>query len=101
MARGLDSFKDWFRGYETNYAIIGGAACDLLMSAAALDFRVTRDLDMVLFIEALSPDFGSRFWEYVKSAGYEHLRISTNMPEFTVSVSQNHTITFFKLLCLF
>ena len=35
MVRGLNSFKEWFRGYETNYAIIGGTACDLLMDAAA------------------------------------------------------------------
>lgn len=29
MIRGLHSFKEWFQGYESNYIIIGGAACDL------------------------------------------------------------------------
>lgn len=24
MVRGIDSFRDWFRGYEEQYAIIGG-----------------------------------------------------------------------------
>ena len=78
--RFLDSFRDWFRGYESNYAVIGGTACDLLMSEAEMDFRLTRDIDMVLIVEALSPEFGTRFWEYIKAAGYEHRRKSTNTP---------------------
>ena len=31
MVRGIDSFRDWFRRYEEQYAIIGGTACDLLV----------------------------------------------------------------------
>lgn len=82
MVGGLNSFKEWFLGYEQNYAIIGGTACDLLMNEAGLDFRVTKDIDMVLIIEALDADFGSRFWEYIKTAGYKHLRKSTSTPRF-------------------
>jgi hypothetical protein len=82
MVRGLDSFRAWFRGYEQNYAIIGGTACDLLMSEAGVDFRATRDIDMVLIVEALNAEFGARFWEYIKAGGYEHLRKSTGAPQF-------------------
>ncbi|GHV56429.1 hypothetical protein FACS1894216_20330 [Synergistales bacterium] len=82
MVRGLDSFKAWFQGYERNYAIIGGTACHLLMSEAGTDFRGTRDIDMVLIIEALNANFGTRFWEYVKAGGYEHYRKSTDTPQF-------------------
>ncbi|GHU87319.1 hypothetical protein FACS1894202_01410 [Clostridia bacterium] len=82
MVRGLESFKTWFRGYETNYAIIGGAACDALMNEVGADFRATRDIDMVLIVEALNADFGARFWEYVKAGGYEHQRKSTDTPQF-------------------
>ena len=32
MVTGIDRFREWFRGYEDQYAIIGGTACDLLMS---------------------------------------------------------------------
>jgi len=32
MVKGLDGFKAWFIGYESYYAIIGGTACDMLMS---------------------------------------------------------------------
>lgn len=80
MVRGLDSFREWFKGYETNYAVIGGTACNLLMSNADLAFRLTRDIDMVLIIESFRLDFGLRFWEYVGMAGYEHCRRSTNTP---------------------
>ncbi|MDD3898415.1 MAG: tyrosine-type recombinase/integrase, partial [Syntrophomonadaceae bacterium] len=40
------------------YAIIGGTACDLLMSEDGLDFRATRDIDIVLIVESLTPEFG-------------------------------------------
>lgn len=72
MVRGIESFRKWFQGYEEQYAIIGGTACDLLMTDEGLDFRATKDIDLVLIIEAVDADFGHRFWEYVIAAGYEH-----------------------------
>jgi hypothetical protein len=78
----LDGFKAWFSGYEEQYAIIGGAACDLLLSEGGLDFRVTRDIDVVLIVESLTPAFGARFWEYITNAGYEHRNKSTGEPQF-------------------
>ncbi len=54
MIRGMESFKSWFQGYEDYYTIIGGTACDLLMSEEGLDFRATKDLDIVLILEAVN-----------------------------------------------
>ena len=51
MVRGIESFKEWFKGYENQYVIIGGTACDLLMSDSGLEFRATKDIDLVLIIE--------------------------------------------------
>ena len=51
--------------------LIGGTACDLWMGERALDFRATKDLDMVLVVEALRPEFFQVFWQFVKDAGYE------------------------------
>ena len=82
MVRGLDGFKAWFIGYESYFAIIGGTACDMLMSEAGEDFRATRDIDMVLLVEALDASFGTRLWEYIKMGGYEHRRASTEKPQF-------------------
>ena len=45
MVRGFDKFREQFRAYAGQYVLIGGAACDLLMEEAGLDFRATKDLD--------------------------------------------------------
>jgi hypothetical protein len=79
---GIDSFRDWFKGYEEQYVIIGGTACDILMSNEGLDFRSTKDIDLVLIVEAIDTEFGIRFWEYVKQAGYEHHNKNTSIPQF-------------------
>ena len=82
MVTGIDRFRDWFHGYEEQYAIIGGTACDLLMSEEGMDFRATKDIDLVLIVEAITPDFGRRFWQFVQEAGYEHCNKSTGLPQF-------------------
>lgn len=82
MVLGIEKFKEWFRGFEDSYAIIGGTACDLLMSEEGLDFRGTKDIDLVLIVEAVTLEFGKRFWEFVRSAGYAHQNKSTGQPQF-------------------
>lgn len=44
MVTGIESFKEWFKGNESQYAIIGGTACDILMTEEGLDFRATKDI---------------------------------------------------------
>ena len=29
MVRGIDTFKEFFKGFEDNYVIIGGTACEI------------------------------------------------------------------------
>ena len=82
MVGGIDSFREWFRDYESNYVIIGGTACDLLMNEAGLDFRATRDLDIVIIVESMNAQFGSRIWEYVREAGYERRFMSSGKPRY-------------------
>jgi hypothetical protein len=41
------------------------------MEEAGLEFRATKDLDIVLHIEALRPSFGDVFWRFVDTGGYE------------------------------
>lgn len=36
MVTGIESFKEWFKGNESQYAIIGGTACDILMTEEGL-----------------------------------------------------------------
>ena len=82
MIHGLDSFRKYFHGFEGQYAIIGGTACSILMDEEGLEFRATKDFDIVLILEALTPEFGKRFWDYIKEAGYEHCNKSTGLPQF-------------------
>lgn len=82
MINGIDSFKKWFSGYEDQYVIIGGTACDILMNEEGLDFRTTKDIDLVLIVEAIDTNFGERFWSYIKEAKYEHCNKSTGLPQF-------------------
>lgn len=82
MVIGIESFKQWFKGYENQYAIIGGTACDILMNKQGLDFRTTKDIDFVLIVEAIDESFASNFWGYVKEAGYEHRNSSTGAQQF-------------------
>ena len=59
MVKGINSFREWFKGYESSYVVIGGTACDLLMSEAGDTFRATRDVDMVLIVEAMNAECGA------------------------------------------
>lgn len=47
MVRGLPKFREHFKGLDDQYVLIGGAAVDVAMEDADLDFRVTKDLDIV------------------------------------------------------
>ena len=57
MVNGLKLFQEAFENYADQYIIIGGTACDLLLDESGLPFRATRDLDIVLCIEALDDSF--------------------------------------------
>lgn len=70
MVRGLDLFRTWFKDYTDQYILIGGTAATLAMEEAGLEFRATKDLDIVLHVEALTPGFGVAFWKFIDSGGY-------------------------------
>ena len=82
MINGFPRFKENFQDFENQYVIIGGTACDLIMENEELPFRATKDIDIVLIIESITEEFGRKFWEYVKEAGYEHLNKSTGKAQF-------------------
>lgn len=71
MVKGLDLFREHFAAFADQYVLIGGTAATLAMADAGLEFRATKDLDIVLHIEALTPAFGSAFWSFVEKGRYE------------------------------
>ncbi|MCC8049260.1 MAG: hypothetical protein LIP10_01200 [Clostridiales bacterium] len=82
MVTGFTKFKEKFRGFEDQYVIIGGTACDLLMESENRSFRATKDIDIVLIVESITAEFGKAFWEYIKEAEYEHKNKSTGNAQF-------------------
>ena len=77
MIKGLDEFREHFSGFGDHYVLIGGVASVLIMDEAGVEFRATKDLDIVLCVEALDADFANAFWEFVKSGGYHNQQRST------------------------
>lgn len=67
---GLDKFKEAFAEFSENYVIIGGTACDIAMSGTVVRPRATHDIDMIVVAENMTPEFGQRFWDFIKEAGY-------------------------------
>lgn len=82
MVKGLDTFREYFKEFEEQYVLIGGAACDILFASNAGQFRATRDLDMVLIVEALTQEFGDKFWEFIESGKYRNKATNTGSSQF-------------------
>lgn len=82
MATGIDVFKEYFNRFQNQYVLIGGMACDVLFEEAGETFRATKDIDMVLIIEALTTEFAMTFWRFIEDGGYEARQRSNGKPEF-------------------
>ena len=82
MVKGLDIFYDYFAEFTDQYVLIGGAACDISFHSNSADFRATKDLDMVLVIEAQTKEFGQKFWEFIEKGKYKNRSGSNGIPQF-------------------
>lgn len=82
MVKGLDTFQKYFKDYEEQYVVIGGAACDILFESNEVNFRATRDLDLVLIVEALTPEFGEKFWKFIVDGKYRNKATNGSNPQF-------------------
>ncbi len=70
MVVGLDLFIQHFESYTDHYVLIGGSACDWQMEQKGLPFRATKDIDIILIVEALSDEFVNHFWQFIKDGEY-------------------------------
>lgn len=69
--RGLDKFREYFGDFQDNYVIIGGTACSIMLRHADMKPRATKDIDMILVVERMTPEFGRRFWSFIHDGDYE------------------------------
>lgn len=67
---GLDKFREAFKEFSDNYVIIGGTACDITMTGTEVRPRATHDIDMIIVVERMTPQYGERFWQFIREAGY-------------------------------
>lgn len=82
MVRGIDLFKAHFQPFADRYVLIGGTACFLAMEEVGLEFRATKDLDIVLCVEALADDFVMAFWDFIRKGKYKIQEKSTGKKQF-------------------
>ncbi len=82
MVKGLSVFADHFGSFNNHYVIIGATACSLALELRDLEFRITKDIDMVLIVEALSSDFVRAFWGFIRAGGYKNRKKSSGRPQF-------------------
>ncbi len=82
MVKGLECFKQHFENYSNQYTLIGGVACYLAMKEAGLDFRATKDLDIVLCVEVLDRNFVDAFWEFIQEGEYQVRETSTGEKQY-------------------
>jgi hypothetical protein len=71
MVKGIEIFRERFRGFPDSLVLIGGAACDEWFSRLGMTFRATRDLDIVLILEAVTDNFVSAMRAFIDEGGYE------------------------------
>lgn len=70
MVKGIDKFREAFKGFSENYVIIGGTACDTVLSRTVMKPRATDDIDMILIVENMTTEFAQAFWNFIKAGGY-------------------------------
>ena len=70
MVVGLNTFRAHFARHRDQFTLIGGAAAPEWFDRAGLPFRATKDLDIVLMLEALDDQFLRRFWDFVRQGRY-------------------------------
>ncbi len=70
MVIGLNKFRDAFASYADCYVVIGGTACVAALTGTLMRPRETSDIDIILIVENMTPEFGRAFWRFIKEGGY-------------------------------
>lgn len=82
MVNGLNSFREFFGEYKESFVILGGTACDEWFTEANFRFRGTKDIDLVILLEARNEAFFARLWEYLKLGEYQSWQRSDGKKSF-------------------
>jgi hypothetical protein len=79
---GLDLFRQRFAGHQDNFLLIGGTACQLALGELGIEFRATKDLDIVLCLERVDPAFAQELWAFIRDGGYRQRETASGRREY-------------------
>lgn len=82
MVRGISLFTEHFAEYTDQYVVIGATACAASLEPNDLPSRATKDIDLVLIVEALTDAFVRAFWQFIRKGGYQNRLKSSGTPQF-------------------
>ncbi|RRU11598.1 hypothetical protein [Stenotrophomonas sp. 278] len=68
--KGLALFRERFAAHQDKYVLIGGCALHTVLSQEGVSARATKDLDIVLVVEAIDATFVAAFWQFIRDGGY-------------------------------
>lgn len=71
MVLGLDKVVEHLGRFSASYTIIGGAACYTHFKQLDLQFRATKDIDMVLRVDTVDLSFAEALKGFLDAGGYE------------------------------
>lgn len=78
---GLDHFRDYFKDFEEHYVIIGGMASSVNHDDAGAEFRVTKDIDLVILTNDHTP-FLEAIVTYLYAGEYEEIEATETPPRY-------------------
>ena len=81
MVKGISRFREYFTELNDHYALIGGTACYILFEESGLNFRATKDLDVVLLSENINENFARKLAKFLNDGGYQYRERSTRKRE--------------------
>ena len=70
VVKGLSRFCEALRGHVDCYVLIGGGAYSVLLAERNIDFRATRDLDIVVLTDKAGASFARAFWSFIEGGRY-------------------------------
>ena len=68
---GIDKVLNYLRDHADSYVVIGGTATKILLEESGLDFRETKDFDIVLLAEASNTEFAKNLVNFLKDGKYQ------------------------------
>ena len=83
MVKGIEIFQEYFKEYTDQYVLIGGAACSVSFEEQEINFgRTTKDLDIVLIVDARTKEFGDQIWKFIRDGRFRIRAKCNGEPQF-------------------